>query len=220
MTTATLPAKTKATPAASGLLRALEATWQHIQSRHPQVPPVVIIVASGTGGKHAKWGHHAPKRWHTSGHDRAEIMISGEGLRRPAREVLGTLLHEAAHALAAARDIKDTSRQGRYHNKHYQTLAEELGITVTHDHTIGWSVTTVPDPTAKTYNRQITALEKAMVLWRHDEFNGTGTTRRNTNLIAATCPCNRSIRIAGTVLAEAPVTCGACGGDFAPKDRL
>jgi hypothetical protein len=28
--------------------------------------------------------------------------------------VLGTLLHEAAHGLADTREIKDTSRQGRY----------------------------------------------------------------------------------------------------------
>ena len=55
-------------------------------------------------------------------------MISGEGLRRTAHDVLGTLLHEAAHALAHARGIKDTSRQGRYHNKHFKTLAEELGL--------------------------------------------------------------------------------------------
>ncbi|HLX48550.1 MAG TPA: hypothetical protein VKS82_09465 [Streptosporangiaceae bacterium] len=215
MTTSTI-----AKPAASGVLRALEATWQHIQSRHPQVPPVIIIMASGTGGKHTKWGHYAPQRWHASGENHAEIMISGEGLRRGARDVLGTLLHEAAHALAAARDIKDTSRQGRYHNKHFKALAEELGITVTHDQAIGWSVTSVPDGTAKTYARQITALDKAMTIWRHDEINGTGTGKRNTNLIAAACPCERSIRIAATVLADAPITCGACGSDFAPKDSL
>ena len=60
-------------------------------------------------------------------------MISGEGLRRTPDEVLGTLLHEAAHALAHARGIKDTSRQGRYHNKHFKTCAEQLGLAVEHD---------------------------------------------------------------------------------------
>ncbi len=35
---------------------------------------------------------------------------------RGAADVLGTLLHETAHALAHVRDIKDTSRQGRWHN--------------------------------------------------------------------------------------------------------
>jgi len=46
------------------------------------------------------------------------------------RDVLGTLLHEAAHGMAATRQIKDTSRQGRYHNRRFAELAAELGITV------------------------------------------------------------------------------------------
>ena len=101
---------------ASRILKVLEDTWMEIRRRHPEIPAVVIIVASGTDGKQARFGHHAPGRWHVAGENRAEIMISGEGLRRTPREVLGTLLHEAAHALATARGIQDTSRQGRYHN--------------------------------------------------------------------------------------------------------
>ena len=95
---------------------------------------MVIIIASGTDGKQAVFGHHAPGRWVAGNEKRTEIMISGEGLRRTPRDVLGTLLHEAAHALAAARGIKDTSRQGRYHNTNFKMLAEELGITVTRRH--------------------------------------------------------------------------------------
>ena len=76
------------------------------------------------------YGHHAPGRWNAAGEQYAEIMISGEGLRRAPADVLGTLLHEAAHALAHARGIKDTSRQGRYHNKHFKAHAEQLGLTV------------------------------------------------------------------------------------------
>jgi curved DNA-binding protein CbpA len=204
--------------AVSAVLRVLETTWQAIRARHPQIPPVVVVIASGTEGKQARYGHHAPQRWHVSGEDRAEIMISGEGLRRGAPAVLGTLLHEAAHALAAVRGIQDTSRQGRYHNKHFKTHAEELGITVEHDPRLGWSVTTLPDPTADSYAGQLAALQAALTLWRHDESGPAGTTRRSTNLIAAACPCGRSIRIAASTLAEAPVTCRACDGDFTAKD--
>ena len=204
--------------AVSAVLRVLETTWQAIRARHPQIPPVVVVIASGTDGKQARYGHHAPQRWHVSGEDRAEIMISGEGLRRGAPAVLGTLLHEAAHALAAVRGIQDTSRQGRYHNKHFKTHAEELGITVGHDQRLGWSVTTLPDTTADSYAAQLAALQAALTLWRHDESSPAGTTRRSTNLIAAACPCGRSIRIAASTLAEAPVTCRACDGDFTAKD--
>ena len=39
--------------------------------------------------------------------------------------VLQVLLHEAAHALAFARGIKDTSRSGnRYHNRRFANLAK------------------------------------------------------------------------------------------------
>ena len=131
-------------PAISGIVRVLEDIWRAIRARHGELPAVVIIIASGTERKQPVFGHHAPGRWHAGNEQRAEIMISGEGLRRTPRDVLGTLLHEAAHALAAARGIKDTSRQHRYHNTKYKMLAEELGITVTFDPTIGWSITIGP----------------------------------------------------------------------------
>ena len=102
--------------AASRVLAVLEDTWQAIRACHPQIPPVVIIIASGTSSRDAKWGHFGPERWTvTATGTLAEILISGEGLRRGPRAVLGTLLHEAAHALAAARGVKDTSRQGGTH---------------------------------------------------------------------------------------------------------
>ena len=140
-------------PAISGIVRVLEDIWRAIRARHGEIPAVVIIIASGTERKQPVFGHHAPGRWQAGNEQRAEIMISGEGLRRTPRDVLGTLLHEAAHALAAARGIKDTSRQHRYHNTKYKMLAEELGITVTFDPTIGWSITIVPDHTAEDYAR-------------------------------------------------------------------
>ena len=204
--------------AASRVLRVLEDTWQAIRATHPQIPPVVIIIASGTGGKQARWGYHAPKRWQVGLDERTEIMVSGEGLRRDAASVLATLLHEAAHALAAARGIQDTSRQGRYHNKKFKTHAEELGIAAEHDPRLGWSLTTLPSQTATKYAVQLADLHAAMTLWRHDEHNGGPTMRRNSNLMAAACPCGRSIRIAASTLADAPVICGACGGTFTPKD--
>ena len=138
-------------PMASRIIKVLEDTWLEIRRWNPEIPAVVIIIASGTDGKHPRWGHHAPGRWNVAGEQLTEIMISGEGLRRTAREVLGTLLHEAAHALAHARGIKDTSRQGRYHNKQFKTCAEEVGLAVEHDDNFGWSVTTITPATELAY---------------------------------------------------------------------
>ena len=206
--------------AASGLLAVLEDTWKTIRRRHPEVPPVVIIIASGTGGKQAKWGHHAPGRWHHDDAEHAEVMISGEGLRRTPREVLGTLLHEAAHALAAARGITDTSRQGRYHNRKFAGLATELGLDTAEDPSgkFGWTITTVPDLTVGIYAGSLAALGEAMTLWRSAEHTDTSARRRDTNLIAAICLCGRTIRVAASTLKEAPITCQGCDGSFEPKN--
>ena len=203
---------------ASRIIKVLEDTWMEIRRWNPEIPPVVIIIASGTDGKHPRWGHHAPGRWNVAGEQLTEIMISGEGLRRTARDVLATLLHEAAHALAHARGIKDTSRQGRYHNTKFKACAEEVGLAVEHDAQTGWSVTTITPATELAYAAQLQALTDAMTLWRHGETTTGPKARRNPNLIAAICPCGRSIRVAASTLAEAPITCQACDQDFQPKN--
>jgi hypothetical protein len=202
---------------ASRILKVLEDTWLEIRRRHPEIPAVVIIIASGTDGKQPRLGHHDPGRWNVAGENRAEIMISGEGLRRTARDVLGTLLHEAAHALANARNIQDTSRQGRYHNTRFAQVARELGLDVAQTPRFGWSGTTVPDATARIYATQLAALQEAMTLWRQNETPTTARQRRSNGFIAAICPCGRTIRAAASTLEAAPITCDACGGTFEPK---
>jgi hypothetical protein len=138
--------------AASRLVAALEHAWTAIRTHHPDAPPVVIVVASGSDPRNRKLnlGHFAAGRWQLTSPDqptdRAEVLVSGEGLQRGPIDVLGTLLHEAAHGLAYAHEISDTSRQGRYHNRRYATLAGELGLDVGHLDPIGWSATSVPDP--------------------------------------------------------------------------
>jgi hypothetical protein len=204
--------------AASLLVAALEHAWQTIRTRHPDVPDAVLVVASGTDGKRLNWGHFAPHRWQVNGSDRHEVLVGGEGLQRGPTEVLGTLLHEAAHGLAQARDIQDTSRQGRYHNRRYATLAHELGLDVASVKPIGWSATTVPDHTTATYASQLAELQAALVLWRrHEHRIGSGT--RSRNLLAAACGCGRRIRVAKTTLTEAPILCGACQESFEPEEQ-
>jgi hypothetical protein len=203
-------------PAASKVLAVLEDTWTAVRRRHGDVPPVVIIIASGTDSKQPRWGHYASGRWYASNVKHAEVMISGEGLARTPRDLLATLLHEAAHALAAARGITGTSRQGRYHNKKYAVLAKELGLDVAETPGFGWTITTVSDPTAGTYAAQLAALKDAMTLWRNTEHIPAAAKGRSTNLIAARCSCGRKIRVAASTLDEAPILCQACDGHFKP----
>jgi hypothetical protein len=213
------PASNHSSPdaTASLLVAALEHAWQAIRGRHHDVPDAVVVVASGSEGKRLNWGHFAPHRWHVNGTDRHEVLIGGEGLQRGPLEVLGTLLHEAAHGLAQARELQDTSRQGRYHNRRYAALARELGLEVASVKPIGWSATTVPEATAGAYAGQLEELQVALVLWRRQEHR-IGTGARSRNLLAAACGCGRRIRVAKATLAEAPILCGACEEPFEPAE--
>ena len=51
---------------------------------------------------------------------RGELFMATELVARGAMDMLAVLLHEAAHTIASRRGIKDTSRQGRYHNGRFQ----------------------------------------------------------------------------------------------------
>lgn len=66
---------------------------------------------------------------------RSEVFITDDGLCGSPADVLATLLHEAAHAIADRRGIKATSRQGD--NARFKVLAEEVGLEVRRDPTIG-----------------------------------------------------------------------------------
>jgi hypothetical protein len=210
--------------AASRLVAALEHAWTAIRSHHPEVPQAVIVVASGSDprSRRLNLGHFAAGRWQLTSpdapSDRAEVLVSGEGLQRGPIDVLGTLLHEAAHGLAQARKVSDTSRQGRYHNRRYATLAHELGLEATSIPPIGWSATTVPGPTAAAYAGQLQELHAALVLWRRQEHR-PGPGPRSRNLLAAACGCGRRIRVAKTTLAEAPILCSRCSQPFHPDDQ-
>lgn len=223
---------------ASALVAALEATWSAIQLRHPDVPDVVVTLGAGSIGVPAgalKLGHFAAERW--IAYDTkdpvglAELFVGGEGLRRGAEPVLTTLLHEAAHGVAHVRRIKDTSRQGRYHNTRFKLLGEELSLTITQAPTIGWSSTKLAPGTAVEYVDEIEALAWAIVGFRNAEGatlagppgggkGGTtggggrygGGSRRPKNGLVLVCECTpgRRIRASAAVVDRGPIVCGVC----------
>jgi hypothetical protein len=108
---------------AEQLVGALTAAWRAIQVRHAAVPDVVLTVGSGTIGVkpgQGRFGHFAAARWQRGDEALAELFVGGEGLNRGVGPVLATLIHEAAHGVAFARGVKDTSRGGKYHNKKFK----------------------------------------------------------------------------------------------------
>jgi hypothetical protein len=200
----------------SELVRALERSWNGIRNRHPGVPEAVMITGAGsTGcGRELRLGHFAAGRWELSGERRvAEVFIGGEGLERGGAGVLGTQLHEAAHGLAYMRGVKDSSRQGRYHNRRFRALAEEVGLDVQHHPRLGWSLTTLPERTASLYLDAIAELDRTLTMHREREHSGRRRAGGGLSL-SCSCACGRRIRIAPRVLAAGAVLRGVCGEAF------
>ncbi len=207
--------------AGSAVVAALEDAWTAVRAHHADVPQVVIILGAGSEARKGlfKWGHFAAARWHVAGANRPEVLVSGEGLRRGARDVLATLLHEAAHGMANTRQIQDTSRQGRWHNRRFATLAEELDLKVTQDPKTGWSQTHLTEQLADRYADQLTGLASALQLWRHAELQ-LSTPTGSRNLLPCSCECGRKLRVAKSTLEQAPIICGACDEPFTPERDL
>jgi hypothetical protein len=206
----------------AGLLSALETAWAAIRALHSDVPAAVLIVGSGSPAKPnaaMKWGHFASLRWQHGDDQLPEVLISGEGLKRSPADVMVTLLHEAAHGLADARDIQDTSRQGRWHNKKFAALAAELGLSTERDDKLGYSPCTLTAQAAADYADIITLLGTALRAYRHPEVFGEGTKRTNNNNgVACECECPRKIRLSLAAFEEGPIVCTVCRAAFLPDD--
>src|SRR6266496_2961205 len=111
------PTRQETTTVTGPLVAAIEAAWSSIQDKHAEVPHVVLTLGNGTAkAGQLTFGHFHDAKWAAGDGRLPELFIGGEGLRRGARALLGTLLHEAAHGVASIRGIRNTSRQGRYHN--------------------------------------------------------------------------------------------------------
>ena len=103
-----------------------------------ELTPVVITIQSSPHSH----GHYTPwKSWVRGGEGYREINLSAESLRRPIESVIATLQHESVHHYCELNGIKDTSRNGTYHNKRFKTEAEKRGLIIDYDPSIGHSVT-------------------------------------------------------------------------------
>jgi hypothetical protein len=222
----------------SEIAAALEAAWYDIQAQHPDVPDVLMITGSGIDNRGLKWGHFARDRWHDDITDGKlpELFVGGERLATGAELTVQTLLHEATHAVAAVRNIQDTSRQHRYHNGRFRELAAEMGLHYEPerpDSVIGYSAVTLTDQARDAYASTIEALDKAIHLHIPSHLltllggklpgghggkitglgpKGTGGAQR----MRLTCQCDpeRIIYAAASTYDFAAIRCEACDGEF------
>ncbi len=219
-------------PLASDVVAACEDAWRTIQSNHPDLPDVVMLLGSGVErGRLVKLGHWWGSRWLADGGVRGEVLLAGEALHLDPETVFEVLLHEAAHGLNASRGIKDTSRGGRYHNARFKSTAHDVGLTVEQMDPYGFAKTELRSETADRYADEIARLASTMRIARRlpavtaaqgeasgvdieDQTSGSGERGGREKVKPAECGCGRRMRMAPTVLAQGPVICALCNADF------
>ena len=157
------------------LTEALERCWSAIRKNHPELPEVVILIESnsatvGTKKKSnslSKLGHFFNSSWRDKdGTMYHEVVVTGEHLARPATAIFGTLLHEATHAMNFVKGLKDTTRQGRYHNKVFKKMALEMGMVCQQlksgSTSFGWAITKMTPQTVLKYKDEIANLKETI----------------------------------------------------------
>jgi hypothetical protein len=93
---------------------------------------------------------------------RGELFMATELWARSATDMFAVLLHEAAHAIASQRGVKDTSRQGRYHNGQFRMIADEVGLEGERDPERGWSLTALSAEAKAWYTETLAQLKAAL----------------------------------------------------------
>ena len=214
------------------------------------MPDVVIVTGAGSNQKgtpegYQLRGHHWPERWVLGGQDQPrapELFVAGELLAAGGRAVVEVMLHEAAHALAAKRGIKDTSAAGnRYHNKRFVALAAELGLRGPDvpDKITGWSHCTLHGQAAYDAYAEVTAgIDAARLPFLIDlatparPGGGDGgqdqggeetgpTKKRGGRRMPVECACQpepRRVQLTPKQVEDGPIICGLCCAPFEPPD--
>lgn len=214
----------------SPIVIALNFAWSEIQRKHPEIPGVMIV----TGRRRHKSestirGSHCAETWHVHEvEDRvAEVWVSGERLGEGGEQVMQTLIHEAAHALANKRGLKDTSNKNRYHNKTFVKLAEELGLEgpgSSAGPALGYSNCTITEVTAKSYESAIERLERACKNFVVPAQQDEAKARKES--IKAVCQCDteggeitwtKKLQKRYEEIGIYPLECAICKQPFVPE---
>lgn len=227
-------------PVAVMLAQALSDVWAAIRCHNPEVPEVMLLAAPNPYGQHGVLGHFAALRWQArtvaDGSAYHEVVVVAEHMDRTAEEVVGTLLHEAAHALNFERRIHDCSRS-QYHNRHFKAAAEEVGLEVEQVPHYGFAKTAMKPETAMRLAAPTARLSIAL-MHRRQEPQGEGRKRGRGDDQAgdhadseggdtdsggrykkASCKCPYNIRVARATLAATTIRCERCGDVFALATR-
>lgn len=208
------------------ILNAISVAWGEVRARHEEVPVVTAMFGSATRDAQscAATAHFRAERY-VDGSDELvnELFVSVEGLANGPINVLGYLIHAGAHGISFAREVQDTSNRGRYHNKHFVTVAKSMGLDVKKGADIGafknakygWFDTSIPERTVGRYGAAIEALEEACRLWRLADPEEER--KQSEPSVPMVCGCGRRLSIPMKQAKASPFRCNGCQSLMLPS---
>jgi hypothetical protein len=171
-------------------------------------PVITIQKTPRTFGHFTCWNS-----WEVSGAGYPEINLGAEQLDRPLANTLATLLHEMVHQYCFVSKIKDTSSNGRYHNRRFKAEAEKRGLTITKGEGIGWSVT---QPGEEFAAWVLSAFTERIKAHRCQEVNFLISGKAKSSTRKYLCPkCGLSVR----ATREVRIACVDCNCQLKPTEK-
>lgn len=208
-----------------------------------------VVLTTG-GASRPAYGWFAERAWRYGNRHVHELFLNADrrvphpGASR-AEDVLVTLLHEACHVWAQANGVKDTSRDGRYHNRRFTEVALAIGLAVERHPVIGHQTPGLASWARADYSDLLRELGRGLVLVREprlaestgsqpdpdedDEDNGTsgsaGPAASSSKYVFASCRCHAgrhrpvTIRVAKGSWQPGIIRCAACQEPFTESLR-
>ena len=209
------------------LVLVIQRAQAAIRREHPEVPETVTAAAPYVPGR--ALAYFGPDRWAVAGRVLGEIGIAANYLNRGGEHAMECLLHESVHAACAALGVRDTSRDGRYHNGHFAECAQRFGLVVERHRVIGHTTTGLMPEAQENFWLEITSLDRVLAILRRlrpeagpSNIAGRSKEREKglTAYVSATCRCgatrgpSRRLRMSRGAWILGEVWCSVCGFPF------
>ena len=92
-----------------------------------EIEPIFITIQSQGTKKGVLGWASIGDFWINEDRGRRELNISAEYLKRPIKDIVGTLIHEMVHIHNLQNEVEDCTGQG-YHNKKFQKTCDNVGL--------------------------------------------------------------------------------------------
>lgn len=172
-------------------------------------PPRIILAAASR--RKLTLGWHWPKKWIFNGKEISEIAILPDAVNEGVVKAANVVLHELVHYINYTNGIEDCSRQGRYHNKFFKSLAETVGLETFLMGSYGYAWTELTEETAKIVKQWS---KESKIDAKVFKFQRQHTPAPRTLQKLMCSNCGRFAYVLRSRLDDTPLICGVCKMKF------